>query len=245
MRAPRSFGDSVQLFGARFPFAVVFVSGLTVVASLVGAIGWRNGFPLLAEVGLVPALAWSGQVWRLLTWSFFDLDALSLIFAVLIVLFLGRDVCHSWGGRRFLLFYLGTSVVTALCVCLVGWLGWGSVWRASYYTCWPVVGAMTIVWATMFPSRQILVYFVLPIGGQGLIYVTVIGTLIFAFLHGFDLFLPHFVAMGLAWLYLRGFSARYLWLRFKVATGLAGRWRPSHLRPVAKKEGSEPPRWLH
>ncbi|MFI5184246.1 MAG: rhomboid family intramembrane serine protease [Vicinamibacteria bacterium] len=245
MRPPRSLNDNIALFGARFPVAVVLVSGLTLFASLVGAVGWRNGFPLLAQVGLVPDLIWSGQVWRLVTWSFFNLEALPLIFAVLMVLFFGRDLCHSWGGRRFLLFYLGISAATALAVCLVGRLGWGGVWRGSYYTCWPIVDAITIVWATMYPSRQILLYFVLPVGGQTLIYLTVFGTLIFAFLNGFDLFVPHFVAMGLGWLYLRGLSFQYLWLRFKLATGLAGRWRPSHLRPVEKKRDAEPPRWLH
>lgn len=244
MRAPRSLDDSFTLFGARFPFVVGLVAGVTLLASLVGSLGWRNGFPLLAYVGLVPDLTWAGQVWRLLTWSFFDRDALSLIFSILIVLFLGRDLCHSWGGRRFLLFYLGISVATAFCVCLVGWY-WSAVWRGSYDTCWPVIEAITIVWATMYPSRQIFLYFVLPVGGQTLIYLTIGGTLVFAFLYGFALFVPHFVAMGLGWLYLRGFSLDYWWLRFKLATGMTGRWRPSHLRPVEKKERPEPPRWLH
>jgi membrane associated rhomboid family serine protease len=245
MRTPRSLNDTFVLFGARFPVATGLVGGVTLLASLIGAFGSRNGLRLLGHVGLAPDLIASGEVWRLLTWSFFDLDALSLIFAILMVLFFGRDLCNSWGGRRFLLFYLGISAATALCVCLVGWLGWGAVWRGSYYTSWPVVEAITIVWATMYPSRQLLLYFVLPVGGQTLVYITVIGTLVFAFLHGFDLFLPHFVAMGLGWLYLRGFSPQYWWLRFKLATGLAGRWRPSHLRAVEKKDGAEPPRWLH
>ena len=245
MRLPRSLNDTFTLFGARFPFAAGLVAGLTLLASLVGAVGSRNGFGPLGYVGLSPDLIWAGQAWRIVTWSFFNLDAISLIFAVLMVLFFGRDLCQSWGGRRFLLFYVGMSLATALCVCLVGRLGWLDVWGHSYHTSWPVVDAITIVWATMYPSRQIVLYFVLPVGGRTLIYLTLIGTLIFAFLDGFALYVPHFVAMGLAWLYLREISLQYLWLRFKLATGMTGRWRPSHLRPVDKKERPEPPRWVH
>jgi membrane associated rhomboid family serine protease len=245
MRPPRSLDDNVTLFGARFPLAVVIVAGVTLATSLVGAFGFRNGFGLLRSVGLAPDLIWAGQVWRIVTWSFLNLDALGLIFGVLMVLFFGRDLCQSWGGRRFLLFYVGLSAVTGLCVTLVGRLGWAAVWGQSWYTSWPVVDAITIVWATMYPTRQILLYFVLPVGGRSLIYLTIIGTLIFAFLHGFDLFLPHFMAMGLGWLYLRGFALEYYWLRFRVAAGLTGRRRPTHLRPVDRQDRSEPPRWLH
>ena len=245
MRVSRSLNGSVVILGGRFPFATVLVAAVTLLASVAGAVLWRSGVHLLARVGLAPDFVAAGEAWRLLTWSFFDPSALSLIFALLIVLFLGRDLCHSWGAVRFLVFYSGTSVATGLGVCLVGRLGWGDVWRGSYFTAWPVVEAITIAWATMFPSRQILMYFVIPVGGQALVYIAVFGTLVFALLDGFALYVPHFIAMGLAWAYLRGFSLEYYWLRFRVATGLVGRRRPSHLRPVERPDRSEPPRWLH
>jgi membrane associated rhomboid family serine protease len=245
MRPPRSLDDNVVLFGARFPFAVVLVAGLTLLASIAGALGSRNGVGLLRLVSLAPDLVWAGQVWRVVTWSFFDLDALGLIFAILMVLFFGRDLCQSWGGRRFLLFYLGLSAATGLCVTVVGRLAWAAVWGQSYFTSWPVIDAIMIVWATMYPTRQILLYFVLPVGGRTLIYLTIAGTVIFAFLNGFDLFMPHFVAMGLGWLYLRGFALEYYWLRFRVAVGWTGKRRASHLRSVDRQDRGEPPRWLH
>ena len=50
---------------------------------------------------------------------------------------------------------------------------------------WPLADALIIAWATLFPTRQMLVYFVIPLGGRNLIYATLGGTLIFALLAGF------------------------------------------------------------
>jgi membrane associated rhomboid family serine protease len=245
MRFPRSLNDSFLLFGARFPAVVVILTGVTLVASLSSAVAWRNGFVAASLVGLVPDHVWAGQAWRLITWCFVDWNALSLIFSILIVLLFGRDLASSWGGLRFLLFYLGMAVLTGIVVCLVGRFFWTDVWRGSYYSAWPLAEAITIAWATMYPTRQMLLYFMVPVGGERLIWVTVLGTVVFAFLHGFDVFLPHFVAMALTWAYLRGFSLEYYWLRFRVATGWTGRRRPTHLRPVDRQDRGEPPRWLH
>ena len=69
MRAARSIGEMFT-FGGRVPPTVGGLISAIVVASLVGALG--RGFGFLEEAALVPIAVWQGQVWRLVTWVFFE-----------------------------------------------------------------------------------------------------------------------------------------------------------------------------
>jgi hypothetical protein len=237
MRAPRSLNDSFHVLGTRFPVGVGVIVGLILALSALGAAGWRNGLGLLAYVGLAPDLVWSGQAWRLATWSFFDLDGLSLLFALFLVFLLGRDLCYAWGGLRFLAFWLGMTAATGAGVTLLGWI-WPEVLRSHYLTPWPVAEALTVAWALTYPSRTILFGFVLPVQGMKIIYLSLGITVVYALLNGLALFVPHFLALGLAWVYMGG-TWEYWLLRLKVA--VAPRRSP-HLRTVRRKE---PPTWYH
>ena len=240
MRWTRSLDESFTILGFRFPVAVGVIASVVLLASTVGATVQRNGFPALAFAVLVPGLLWSGQIWRLATWSFFELNGLSLIFSLLMLAFFGRDLCDSWGGKRFLGFWMGATVATGAVLCLVGVTVWPAVLQWPYLTAWPVVEALTIAWALTFPARVILFNFVLPVSGTRLIYVTLIATFIYALLNGFIFFLPHFLAMGLTWVYVRGGSPSYWWLRLKAAWFV--RRYSRHLRAVKR---NEPPTWYH
>jgi hypothetical protein len=90
------------------------------------------------------------------------------------------------------------------------------------------------------------VYFVLPLRGRNLIYATIGGTVLFALLGGVVRFLPHFVAQGLAILYMREPFVETLWLKLRYSLNTRGwRRRASHLRPVDRGGSEEPPKWLH
>ena len=78
----------------------------------------------------------------------------------------GRDLADAWGTRRFLGAYLASRRSLRVLTVLVGSRGrWCPF---AYVTIWPVLEALIIAWAIWFPSRQILVYFVLPLGGRNL-----------------------------------------------------------------------------
>src|SRR5688572_6002934 len=107
---------NVYVFGARFPAAVMAIFVLTLLLTLVGVAGLRNGLPLLAWVGLAPAAVWHGQLWRLVTWIFFDpgLTPLGLLVWAMVLLMFGRDLCDAWGWRLFTRVYLGIGVVAGV-----------------------------------------------------------------------------------------------------------------------------------
>ena len=237
---------SVYLFGSRFPAAVIAILALTLVGTIVGAVLLRNGVAMLAWVGLAPAAVWQGQLWRLLTWFFFapGIGPLSLIFWAMMLLVFGRDLCDAWGWRRFVGVYVGIGVLAGLVTCLIALL-WRALLGVSYMDSWPVIDALVIVWAFLFPTRQILFNFVVPVSGKALAWITVAMTVFFALLSGLAVFLPHMVALVLGFAYVRAtplLRRRWQDLRTRGPQGPPRR-RPSHLRPVDERE--EKPRWYH
>jgi membrane associated rhomboid family serine protease len=237
---------SVYLFGSRFPAAVIAILALTLLGTIVGVVMLRNGLPMLAYVGLAPAAVWQGEIWRLLTWSFFapGVGPLSLIFWSMMLLVFGRDLCDAWGWRRFVGVYVGMGVVAGLVTCLIA-LAWRELLGAIYMDSWPVIDALVIVWALLFPTRQIMFNFVVPISGKALAWITVAMTVFFALLSGIAAFLPHLVALPLGFAYVRGAPLlRRRWLELRMrGRQPPPRRRPAHIRPV--DEPDEKPRWYH
>jgi len=246
MRPFQLHRGSVYLFGSRFPAPVIAILALTLLGTIVGAVLLRNGVPALAYVGLAPAAVWQGEIWRLLTWFFFapGIGPISLIFWAIILLVFGRDLCDAWGWRRFVGVYLGIGVLAGLGTCLIA-LAWRPLLGTSYMDSWPVIDALVIVWAFLFPTRQIMFNFVVPVSGKALAWITVALTVFFALLSGLAVFLPHMIALVLGFAYVRGaplLRRRWMGLGTRGPQGPARR-RPSHLRPV--DEPDEKPRWYH
>jgi membrane associated rhomboid family serine protease len=239
MRAARSIGD-VFSFGGRVPPTVGGLISAIVVASLLGALG--HGYGLVDAAALVPAYVWRGQVWRLVTWVFFETDPLSLLFGGLTLYWFGRDLCFAWGARRFLATFFGIAVGAAVVTCLLGQFVWPTLLGAGWTGSWPVISALIVAWAMIFPERQILFMMALPISGRALLWLTLGGTLLYAIFGRLFLYVPHLTAQLLMIAYARGWSLRGFWqsLRIKQYERRARR-RASHLKVVKK----DPPRWMN
>jgi hypothetical protein len=135
---------------------------------------------------------------------------------------------------------VGSGLMSCL-LCLVArrfwqyeWTPWGSAWALGE--------ALIIAYAMLFPSRTILVYFVLPLAGRQLLILTVATTVLFALLTSVVYFIPHFAAQALMYAFIRGYSPLALFRRLRTA-GPSLRKRSGHLRAVDREE--EPPRWVH
>jgi membrane associated rhomboid family serine protease len=247
MARPNPLAGTFVVLGARVPKVVGLLVGLTLGASIVGAVGFRNGLETLVQsAALVPALVFRGQAWRLLSWVFFEMEPLGLLFACLALFWFGRDLTQAWGPLRFLTTYLVLAGLTGAVVCLLALL-WPSLLMVfPHVGPWPLVSGLIIAWAMLHPHRDVFLYFVLPLRGRNLIYATVGGTVLFALLGGVTRYIPHFVAEGLALLYMREpfWETWWLKLRYSLRTR-SWRRRTSHLRPVDRAGGEEPPKWLH
>ncbi len=236
----RALRRDVTILGGRFPIAVVGLAVTTLVLSILGA----NVRAVQALGLMAPSLVWEGQLWRLLSWTFLEFQPLGLIFVCLVFLFFGRELAYRWGPMGFLQICAGVVVGSGVLTCLIARFAWRGLMDFPYGSAWALGEAMIIAYAVLFPSRTILVYFIIPLAGRQLLILTVAGTLLFALLTSFAFFVPHFAAQGLMYAYLRGYSPRLLWLQLKSRTvRWSPRKRPSHLRAADRED--EPPRWVH
>ncbi len=237
---------SFVMLGRRVPLVIGGLIGITLLASIVGALGFRAGLPLLPLAALVPEQVWRGELWRLVTWAFFELDPISLIFACLVLWWFGQDLCTGWGSRRFLLLFLGCTVSTGVLTTLAGGLtGWQALLGSPFLGAWPIADAIILAWALAFPSRRMLLYFVLPVGGETLVYLVVGGTVLFAIFQGLGPYVPHLMAEGLALLYLKGMTLRRLWLRLRLANLERQFRRDSRRLRIVRSDDDGKDRWLH
>lgn len=237
---------SFPILGGRIPAPIALLIAATLLTSIAGATAVRNGFGGILEGGvLVPQAVGYGQLWRLVTWCLFELEPINLVFGALGLFWFGGELVRIWGPGRFLLAYFGLAAATGVATCLVA-LALPALRTSFFLGMWPVVTALIIAWATYFPSRDVFVYFVLPLRGQNLIYATLGGTLLFALLGGFARFVPHFAAQVLMLAALRGTPFGPIWARFKYEIAYR-RWRrrASRLKAVPPPSREETPRWYH
>ncbi len=242
MPGMRSLNRPVNLMGHSFPLVAVALAAGTLLLSIGSAVMGRGGVPLLDLFPLSPRLVFFGQFWRLVTWPLVERDALSLVFVCLVLLWCGRDLAYAWGPARLLGLYFGVAGGAGLVTSLVGHFAWPAVFDGFYLSPWAMGDALIVAWAMLFPHRPILFMFVLRLAGQQVVWATVGLVTLMALLDGPARYVPHFAAMGLLALYVRGESPRTWWLRlrFRVLDWQRRRGR-AHLRPV-ERPGD---RWRH
>ena len=186
----------------RVPRVIVALIAATALVSIIAVVAARNGAPALLLHGLlvVPEV-WRGQLWRLVTWVFFELGPISLIFGCLMLFWFGRDLVERWGARRFLTVYLGLAAATAALTALVG-LGWEAAAHGDHAGSWPVLCGLMVAWGLEMPQRPLRLFGVLPLVGRHLAWLTVAGTILFALFGGLAPYLPHFAAEALVFVWL-------------------------------------------
>jgi len=233
----------VTVLGALLPNTVLGLVIATASATILGVLMQHARFPLIALLDLQPERVLRGELWRLVTWTFLELNPLGLIFACLLLAWLGRDLSAAWGHWRFVGVYLGFAAAVGVTTCLFG-LVLPAVRELSYATAWAMGDALLIAWATHFPTRQILLYFVLPIGGRNLIVLTIAGTALFALFSHPIYYVPHFVAIAFMLVFARYPALDLLWMRLRLLfMRRSSSRRNATLRVV--RDDDKTPRWYH
>lgn len=102
-----------------------------------------------------PALILKGQVWRLFTFVFlrFDPNILTMLIMLVCYYSLGRAMENVWGTLRFNLYYL-TGILMMDIFCLVF-----NCYADAYY----LNLSLFLSYATLYPSAQFLLMFIIPI----------------------------------------------------------------------------------
>jgi membrane associated rhomboid family serine protease len=183
------------------PRAVRWLIVVTAVVSIAAVVSARNGASIPMAGLLVVPEVFRGQVWRLVTWVFYEMSPLALVFNCLTLYWIGSDVARTLGRRAFLVSYFGLAAIAAAVTSLVGQFVWPLVASIAFGGSWPVLCGLLVAWGMMFPDRP-LRFWGLPLMGRHLIPITLGGTVLFALFSGLALFIPHFTTelVALAWL---------------------------------------------
>jgi membrane associated rhomboid family serine protease len=243
-RGGRGGGGSYHVLGVYIPRPVAWLILIVLAMSAGGSLLDRMGIPLVRSSWLSVDQVWQGEVWRVVTWAPLDLSPLGLLFGCLLLYFVGPDLLRRWGTRRFLLSFFGGGALVGAITCLIGRYVWRDVAGVPHLGLWPILEGLMIAWAVLFPDRQILVYFALPVAGRNLIVLTVAITVVMAALNGFPLFVPHFTAELAALVYMDVLSVRPWIARGRLAL-FQRRYRRRTAKLTRIDRDDDPPRWTH
>jgi len=118
------------------------------------------------------------QIWRLITYQFLHGGMFHILFNMICLFFLGRILEHHWGGKKFLLFYLGCGAVGGLIYPLL--LGLKTISPHPVLGVLPLIGASGAVLgvlaacAILFPHIIMLFFFFpLPIRVVAIILILI------------------------------------------------------------------------
>jgi membrane associated rhomboid family serine protease len=150
---------------------------LSLFAERVGAAG-----PLLL-LKLTPfAVVKDFFVWQLVTYAFLHQGFGHIIWNMLALWMFGADIERIWGTRRFVQFYFFCAVGAGICVVIANYiLPWGNIGIPTIGSSGAIFGIL-IVYALMFPDREILFGFLIPIKVK--YFVMIVGGV--AFLSSWD-----------------------------------------------------------
>jgi membrane associated rhomboid family serine protease len=247
----------VLTLGGQAPPAVGALLAAMVAATVAGTASAPLARLMMLVVPPADAPGWLVllEAWRIVTWPFFQgqlpASVVTLLFAGFMLLWLGRQLSYAWSERRFLVRFLvlaaGSGLATVLLLAPVGY-------EIGYFGIWPVVNALLVTWGLIFPSQRISWFGALDMTGRTVALVVTGATPAWALLVGppglgpvarLVVYLPHLLAIGLAWLLVAGgprrawYRAREWWLRRRLAR------KRSRFEVIDTGRPGKPPRWMN
>jgi membrane associated rhomboid family serine protease len=172
---------------------------LTFFADRVGVSG-----PLIF-LKLIPVLVVKDFfVWQLATYAFLHGGFGHIIWNMLALWMFGADIERVWGTRRFVQFYFFCAVGAGICVVIANYiLPWGNTSVATIGSSGAIFGIL-LVYAMMFPDREILWGFLIPI--KVTYFVMIVGAVAFLSSFGINSGVSNFAHLGgllFGYLYLK------------------------------------------
>ena len=110
---------------------------------------------ILQKLLLTPRMVTHGFIWQLLTYSFFDFGALSLLFSSLALWSFGAMLEGAWGQRRVAGLYFGSVVFAGLVAVALSYTGlFGTSPGQSVYSAWAGVFGLLGAYGTAFAEQD-------------------------------------------------------------------------------------------
>ncbi len=189
------------LMRSRSPLSLILL-GVAVGMFLVGWLGSGSGMlgNLRGLLAFDTSDAWR-EPWRWVTYVLLNFDLLGILFVGLGLYYFGASIESRWGTPRFGWFFL----FQVLAFPILLWLHSIFVREAGGLVgMYLPVCSLLVTWGTLHPSENVLLWFLLPIRGSWIGWITFLGVV---FLYGMGSPLRG-VLMGvplvLAWAYASG-----------------------------------------
>ena len=153
-RAIDKFCNKHPRFGIpRLMIYIVFVSAITFVF----------GGGLITRFAFQPALIFSGEFWRIITWVFIPVNPGTNIFFMAITLyfyyFIGSTLERQWGTAKFTIYYI-SGILLHIIYGFVAALVFG---RAVPLSPMFLNLSMFFAFAVLFPDHTVRLFFIIPI----------------------------------------------------------------------------------
>lgn len=169
---PSMFGG-FEFFPPVIKWLMITNAAIFVALGLGGQLFTLGGYPLRYffnyYLGLMP-LNHGFYPWQLITYQFMHADFWHLLFNMFFGLWMfGMEVEHTWGSRKFLIYYLMCGVFAGVTQLLLAPIFEPTSIVDQFGGAIPTIGASGAVYGVLlafgmlFPDRYIFIYFLLPI----------------------------------------------------------------------------------
>jgi membrane associated rhomboid family serine protease len=207
-------------FGPRLTPVVTWIIAVNLGVFLVWLFAGKAAQALFVRwLVLTPGSLAEGHVWKLVTTSLFNLNALAFVFDMLMLWLFIPILEQLWTRKKFIIFALVTTVAGNLASALVGLLIGGEQLIVGLS---PFVYATIAAYGVAYADQQIQFFGVIPLKGK----VLAIGTAVFVAIsvllnRDWILGAGYFTGMALGWAMSGGNFTPRLWML---------KWRRNRLR---------------
>lgn len=251
MRPARYYGGGGGFGSGGGPMATRLAIAIGALSVLVAIGGRMVGGGLLQHLLFTPSMVLRGEIWQVATYAFFIPLGLggSGIFGFLISLYflyaIGGQIEGVIGSRRFLRFFVGVAVLSAIVTIPFAYLfGFQHLGHSGI---WVALGALTILFAHHYANNPIHIFFVLPIRGKQLIVFSFGILALYAILSSLWQVFPQLMGLLLALGYTRGLlQPRRTWLKFRAwRIERELKRRTSRFSVIRGGRDKKEDRWIH
>ncbi len=201
-------------YGRRPSFGFGFGSGLTPAIRLLLAINisvfliQKLAGPGAMEsfFGLVPAKAIPRlHIWQFVTYMFLHGNFMHILLNMFMLWMFGRELEAIWGRRTFLQFYFFSGIGAAAVYCALMPVIEPITARIPLIGASGAVMGLLLAYGMMFPNRELLLYFFLPIKAKYMVAVFALIDLLGATQSGSNVgHLAHLGGLLFGWIFLAG-----------------------------------------
>lgn len=203
--------------------AVLFIVNAILVQS--------SGVSLLSTLGLSISKFSTGYIHQILTYPLINRGLMSIIFNGLLLWFIGSELEHIWGVRRYISFLLTSTIGGALIFLTISFFSFVGLPLSQV----PLIGlsgicsALAIAYGILFPDRQFTFMFIIPIKAKYFSWLIVVIELYMGF------FSP---AKILAWGHLGTIASGFIFMWYVANKALLKQKRENVRRKTNVKRGS-------